>query len=404
MSDMEIHTRQYVSVLTPELRNQLVFMRVRYALQESGCIAYEGDHGPDLWRGNKSNEKLPPRLPVTRNRVYTGLGQAGTYNHQAQLAKFRGKIYYAFSNGVRDEFGPGQRTMLASSEDGKNWGDAVCVAPGDAKSGMFHETSGLYANDDIMVLYVMTKYRTDGKAPHTTKMLRYFEPGVRVDAYSSQDGENWSIHEGLLEADDVWMFEAPRLTQAGTLLVSGSIDGLPNVYRWKTDNPTVTPEIVSMPNPGSEASLFDGEGSWYQTDAGRIIMFWRDGGHSERLYVSWSDDDGESWTQPVVSDFPDSESRVYAGRLPDGRFYIVGNAYAKLFDRSKLMIAISDDGIKFNKIYRLIDYPTAQRAVGLLKCNGYQYPCCLIDGDKLLVGYSVNKEDMEIIEVNIADL
>ena len=27
--------------------------------------------------------------------------------------------------------------------------------------------------------------------------------------------------------------------------------------------------------------------------------------------------------------------------------------------------------------------------------NGYQYPCCLVDGDNLVVGYSVNKEDIE---------
>ena len=35
-------------------------------------------------------------------------------------------------------------------------------------------------------------------------------------------------------------------------------------------------------------------------------------------------------------------------------------------------------------------------ALGTLKNDGYQYPSCLVDGERLLIGYSVNKEDMEV--------
>ena len=59
------------------------------------------------------------------------------------------------------------------------------------------------------------------------------------------------------------------------------------------------------------------------------------------------------------------------------------------------MLLLSEDGYVFDKVYLLIDDPTSRRVTGLLKADGYQYPCCLPDGDRLLVGYSVNKEDIE---------
>ena len=40
--------------------------------------------------------------------------------------------------------------------------------------------------------------------------------------------------------------------------------------------------------------------------------------------------------------------------------------------------------------------PTRQRFQGHLKCHGYQYPSCLVDGDRLLIAHSVNKEDIAV--------
>jgi hypothetical protein len=89
-------------------------------------------------------------------------------------------------------------------------------------------------------------------------------------------------------------------------------------------------------------------------------------------------------------------SRVFAGRLNDGRFFLVGNSTYQYMDRNFFSISLSTDGAKFEKIYRLIPERTRQRFTGYLKVHGYQYPSCLVDGDKLLIGYSVNKEDIEV--------
>jgi hypothetical protein len=55
-------------------------------------------------------------------------------------------------------------------------------------------------------------------------------------------------------------------------------------------------------------------------------------------------------------------------------------------DRNFFALSLSADGAKFNKMVQLVGEPTRQRFQGHLKCHGYQYPSCLVDGDRLLIG------------------
>jgi hypothetical protein len=114
------------------------------------------------------------------------------------------------------------------------------------------------------------------------------------------------------------------------------------------------------------------------------------------LGVAHSEDGGRTWTEVMRSNFPDAMSRIHAGRLADGRIYLVGNSTRCFMNRNFFALSLSDDGAKFNKMVRLIEEPARQRFQGHLKVHGYQYPNCLVEDDRLLVVYSVNKEDIEI--------
>lgn len=299
---------------------------------------------------------------------------------------------------------PDQRIMLSSSHDGKHWSAAKCVIPGDIEKGLVRNCVGLYACESKMVLYCWTERAT--KETEASGVHRIEASSARVDSYTSKDGRKWELREeGIITAgkSHSMMFEAPRLTKEGILLAGGSHDG-PVAYRWEASNPAGKPEIVKMPSPPKEASFPYGEATWYQTDEGLIVMFWRDEGASPHLYINFSEDGGKTWTPPMISDFPDSMSRVYAGSMPDRRFYLIGNSYPKLLDRMHLMISISEDGYEFSKMYSVLDDPTAQRTKGLLKCHGHQYPCASADKDSLIIGYSVNKEDIKCGIIDISHL
>ena len=411
MPEPDVRTQKIISVLTPELNQQIRRMRMEYALAEMGCLMANDDHGP--W----GRPDLVPRVPMQRSRIYTGIGDAGTFNHHSQLTKFKGKYYFTFSNGIVDEDEPGQRTMLSASADGCHWSEPSCLVPADASAGLWRSTVALYADETQLVAWAHTKwdkvYSTEPSMSSTstgehvnTRAVGALgavpETKERLDAHVSTDGENWEPREGI--AHKVSFFEAPRPTQAGTLLTGGTSASKPVAVRWDAGNPVAAPEVIPIPADESDGVFVYGEATWYQTDDGRIWMYWRDEGCSLRLYLCLSDDDGKSWSPMFMTDFPDSMSRVYAGRLPDGRFYLLGNSFPKLLDRMHLMISISEDGAKFSKMYTLVDDPTAQRVKGTLKVHGHAYPCGLVDGDRLLVAYSVNKEDIECGIVELADL
>ncbi len=67
-----------------------------------------------------------------------------------------------------------------------------------------------------------------------------------------------------------------------------------------------------------------------------------------------------------------------------------------------LLVALSDDGRKFTRQYTLVEGETTRRVNGRHKEDGYHYPNCIVDGDHLVLTYSVNKEDIEVATVDMS--
>ena len=381
--ELEIRDIRTVSVLTPQLASRVNRMRMQYALHEAGCVIKEKGREPSVESG------FFPRLPIERHRVYTGAVETGHFSHNAHLAKFKGRFYLVWSTGRRDEASPGQSVMISTSDNGTQWSDARELVAGNESSGLLQRAFGLYADDAGMVLYAAaTRAELD---PDAAGGRRHKE--TRLDIHVTSDGKTWEKREGVIPRD-IFFMEGPRPTRSGRLLACARLNGQLVALLWKKGDPSGTPDVAPFPKPRAQATII-GEGSWYQTDDGRILMWFRDERQSLRLFVAVSEDDGTSWTEPMPTDFPDSMSRVRAGRLSGGHYYLIGNAYPKLLDRGHLMLALSDDGVRFNQVYSLLEEPTKQRAFGLLKANGYQYPVAIEGDGRLLIAYSINKEDIE---------
>lgn len=385
MERLKVVKRDYVKMLSPKVENDLREYRWRRAFFLNECLMKEDDHGP-----KSANPRIIPELDAPRRVVYYGNETNGSYNHHNQIAKFQGKYYYAWSSGWRDEEAAGQRILMASSEDGRNWSEAWVVLAPEEGASIAHNCVALYPQGDTLYLAVMTE---DTEHDETVTGMRRIKPDSHeVYLLKTQDLKNWTKAFTFGERLK-WIFEAPRLTQEGRLMcVCNTVKEGPAVLLWPGADIEEEPEIVFIPEPEG-ASFPYGEATWYQLESGRIMIFWRDEGASCQLYVNWSDDGARTFSVPALSDIPDSMSRVYAGRLSDGRYYICNNALSILLDRSALTLLVSDDGMIFDKVYMINDGPTIQRCKGMLKVNGYQYPCCYADGAKLFIAYDANKED-----------
>lgn len=380
-----------VNVLDLKLAKKLADYRMRLAAVNSGYPVLTDWHP-----GNSEGWGEFPTVPFHRTPVYCGNAGTWAYSHHQSITKFGGRYVVSWSNGFLHEDCVGQEVHYAWSNDGIHWSEPGVIVHTPVESGLVRNNGGLYAADGHLYCYVGVA-KEDLAPPG---MVSLNEQDIHLDVYETTDLENWNHYERV--CDNVYLFEDPRMTQGGKLMCCGFDlrDHHAMVLIWDdASRPADRPRVVDIPN--SSEGVLPEQGTWYQTDDGRIWMYQRDASISCRLALTWSDDEGQTWSELLHTDFPNTYSRAFAGRLPDGRYYIAGNNYDILLDRIHLLIALSDDGCVFDRQYTLVEGKTSRRVNGRHKEDGYHYPNCLADGNKLFVTYSVNKED---IEVGIVDM
>lgn len=392
----KITQRQQVTLLGEDAAEMLREYHWRRAFNLFECLMKDDDHGT-----KSAQPSIIPYVPgARRSIVYYGNQANGSYNHHNQINKFKGLYYYAWSNGVRNEEDAGQRVLMASSPNGLVWSDPWVVLDVPEGSPWAHNCVALYTTDEAMYVVIMSEETEHDET--VTGMRRIKPEDAYIDIYKSTDGKAFT-KAASLEKEIKWIFEAPRFTKNGELMcICATKTQGSGALIWQDGDICSTPKRVNITQPDGAWFPY-GESTWYQLDSGRIIVFWRDESASCRLYWNYSDDGGHSFSTPILSDIPDSMSRVYAGRLADGRYFIVNNAVPILLDRRALTLMLSDDGIHYTKVYMINDDPAVMRCTGLLKANGHQYPCCLVDGNKLLVAYDAGKEDImcEVIDTTL---
>jgi hypothetical protein len=394
---MKITEQKTISIITPELGNRMKKFVERISAINSGYPILTDWHPliPEGWGQH-------PRVPFARARVYSGEATTFAYSHHQSVCKFRDDYVVSWSNGFTHEDYPGQEVHYAWSEDALNWSEPKVLVHTPVESRLVRNNAGLLAWQDKLYCYVCVA-NDFGRESVPPGMSSLDNQAMQLDVYETADLEHWTHHPGI--HDSIYLFEAPRPTQEGKLMCAGfaltdPTQGL--VLVWdKGRSPTDEPRVLQVPK---SPDVKPEQGTWYQTEEGTIYLFWRDGTWSGTLGLSISQDGGETWSAPSRTDMQNTFSRAYAGRLTDGRYYIVGNNYNVLLDRRHLLIALSDDGLTFDRMYTLVEGPTSRRINGRHKEDGYHYPNCLADGDSLLVTYSVNKEDIEVGTVKIESL
>lgn len=390
----DIYERKMVDVLTPDMKQRVHNHYLLGQFIMTGCTRED----------NFASSNVIDVHEMQRNSVFKTSTELGTYNHHPNIVKWNGEYWFGWDNCMVNEEWPGQRTFIAHSKDGREWSDRILVADGDEKNGMLRNLGGLYPKGDTLYAFIQEKWDLAHATNPGMSIHDNAKTSCRNDIWATKDGENWEMVKKKY-ADVQWMFENPRLTNEGRLMGPMSDSkGRPGVVLWPGDDPMEEPKVIMQPWYGNTENYFEGydvgryhygESTWYTDDDNRIWMYLRDESASGYLGLSLSEDGGESWSEVMRTNFPDSMSRTFAGRLNDGRFYQVGNSTRSNMDRNFFALSLSDDGAKFNKMYKLVTEPAKQRFKGHLKCHGYQYPSCLVDGDKLLIGHSVNKEDIE---------
>lgn len=114
------------------------------------------------------------------------------------------------------------------------------------------------------------------------------------------------------------------------------------------------------------------------------------------LAVTYSCDNGESWTPETLTDIPHNNSGIDAVTLRDGTFAMVYNPVplnegSEFGPRTPLVLALSEDGLHWRRVLTLEDQP-----------GEYSYPSIIQGKDRLLhIVYTWNRKRIKYVKVRL---
>ncbi len=335
-----------------------------------------------------------PRVP-SKHAILSDVREAGgTKVHQhAYLAHFDGKFWAMWSDGpgkpnpkfapdrhqnvVPGHDQPDTRVSYSMSNDGLKWSKPRDLSGPPRKEGFGWISRGLWVrNGELLAL--ASHFRAPG----------YAGEGLSLEAFRwNKAAESWEP-AGMVLDDSLNNFPPKRLPTGEWMMtrrdhqrqVSVMIGGVDAIDQWKIQ------PLASYDGKGRPEEPY-----WYLLpDEETIVGLIRDNGRSRRLLRTLSFDNGQSWTPIVKTNFPDATSKFFVHQTSRGYYVLVSNANPQR--RDPLTLAISKDGLVFDKLYYLvggrhIDYPH------MIEHDGH-----------LLIAFSGAKQTMETMRVSLDQL
>lgn len=357
------------------------------------------------WKDNAPAALPDARRPKVESAFLYQPETDWTYSHHASLTFFKGRFLAIWSNGRKDEDAPGQRVLICTSPDFKRWTTPRPLVDSARDTNGVERVltaAGFHQHDGTLVAY----FGNYGPNKETT----------HLQAVTTTNGVNWTAaHDPGLPVNPN---HGPQRTRTGRLILCGNIsfpytDDPGGLAGWRMTG--LYPASMAATIKDDPASFWDVaksqgwpaalcEGSFYQTDDGGLHMLLRNTGPQfrHRLWLTESRDNGETWSSPTETEFSDTNAKFHFGRLPDGRFYYVGNPVGG--GRTPLALSLSSDGVRFDQHFILGDEAYAQRRPGRYKGGEYGYPHTLLHDGRLYVIVSRQKEAVQVLRVVLSEL
>ena len=290
-----------------------------------------------------------------------------------------GRYWCLFSHGPVVEDVPTQFVSYVVSDDGLKWSESRPVTPIPAAPYAYIARGLWLRNGEFLAL--AAQFRGKG-AFGVNKDLK-------LQAFVwDKDSNNWNF-KGTLYQDAINNF-APQQMPSGEWLMTRR-DSRFNVFMLAggvkaLDDWESFPVIKRSDVPNFSPD----EPFWWRLPDGRLHALFRDNGGSSRLYQSFSNDEGRTWSRPRLSNFPNASSKCYALLLSSGARIMISNANPKLA-RRELYLSLSEDGLNFTKMAKLV-IPSS-------KATTFQYPHAIEHDGHLLIAFSQKKNQTEVLKV-----
>ena len=335
-----------------------------------------------------------PRLASEHAVIKDVRDQAGRWvNQHAYLAHFGGRYWAMWSDGPgvprpgatpeeQRNLTPGHdqagtRVSFATSRDGVHWSEPADLTGPPRIEGFGWIARGYWVRDGEL-LALATHFRAPG----------YPGRGLSLEAFRWDDAASRWVAHGTVLDDSMNNFPPKKLPSGQWMMtrrdherqVSVMIGGVDAFDQWEI-----------RPLAAYNGSGRPEEPYWYVLPDGKnLVGLIRDNGDSKRLLRTFSTDSGRTWSDIVVTNFPDARSKFFVLRTSRGYYAMVSNANPAR--RDPLVLSISDDGLVYTRMFYLV----GGRHV--------DYPHILEHDGRLLIAFSGAKQTMEVLRISLDDL
>lgn len=331
----------------------------------------------------------------------------GFRNH-SYLAYHDGQYWCMWSHGPAQEDRIGQRVAYATSRDGIRWTEGRFLSP--EPRGFGPNSPGFGERSPTGFRYIARGFwQREGELLALASLDEaggFFGPSLQLHAFRwNATASTWD-DSGVIADDTINNFPPVRLDNGDWAMVRRShernvtllLGGVRAPSDWAT---------APLAKYDSGAGFRPEEPLLWTLPGGRAMGFFRDNGHSKRVFRAWSDDHGRNWTVPESTNFPDATSKFFGLRTSRGWYVLISNANPTPLQRNPLCLSLSADGVTFTRMARL-PVPTSPEdslpRQGVRKAVGFQYPHAIEHDGYLWVVYSRNMTTIEVIKLSLDEL
>ena len=212
---------------------------------------------------------------------------------------------------------------------------------------------------------------------------------------SKDSGQTWGAAQRLPSGILGPIKNQPVQLKDGTLLCPSSTEK-PITKEWQVhfestkDGGKTWQSVTPAPNPDSGVSAIQPSILFHKN--GKLQAVGRT--HNQRIFETWSSDNGASWSPITLTNMPNSNSGIAAITLRDGRQLLVYNHNTVRNGRSPLNVAVSRDG-KLWEAALVLEIEPAE----------FSYPSAIQTSDGLVhIVYTWKRERIKHVVLNPAKL
>jgi len=336
-------------------------------------------------------DKLP-RLPVEHAVVSDVRARNGVNQHN-YLIHYDGRFWVMWSDGPEIEDRVGQVVKYSTSPDGMTWDAPRLMTPYPPHSGP--DSPHYNTRNTAGFRYISRGFwLREGQLLALVSLDEaggFFGPSLALRAFRWNPATKLWDDAGVVQENAINNFPPQQLPTGQWGMSRRKHDYRQSGVEFLIGGKSALNEWNSFPVMGdSDSALKAEEPLWWTLPDGNLMSLFRDNGRGGYLYRAFSTDLGRTWSKPARTDFPDATSKLHGLRLSDGRYVLVSNPHPQR--RDPLTLAVSDDGLVFDKLFYLV----GGRSV--------DYPHAMEHGGSLYIAHSGGKRSIEIERVRLADL